>query len=486
MKTNVLIVSPVIEFRELVCQALNETGLYEVHEGNDQDSSIEVLRSNPNCRFALLDTNLGDHAIIELSNSIRNQKWDLHIVLISAEEDLTRFDDLRPWKVLHKPFPLSDLLEVLGGNWPTVINVDSSSVSSEPGLPWMLSPDHANKILTDLISRLNIHEAIITRDRTVWASTGAMSSSAIRDINLLINRQNKFEDKYDLFRYIWVDGVRKEYKLYAISILLNTVLALIFDLVTPTHDIREDANLIAEQLLLPMLPDSMNHLNSRSANKSYLLPSQHNYSFREHDTLNINSGIDHGYIKFDDLKLNPQVSNHSQPIDINQQPIIIPPGNQVIQINKLRVSSTGQSVQSPAIYLDTDLLGADLVTFSGLLTPRFADQPLKGNIAQILYSKFPQICISYGWRLWSIEISMDCVQWIVDVPPDLSPLKHVRIIKKLTSEYLAEENELYMNKNVSNDFWAAGFSITGGKHHYSSTEVESFVHKIRLAYQIFQ
>ncbi len=448
MRTSILIVTGSADFGDLVCQALRETDAYDVHGCSELFAAISLLKKHPESPFAILDTALGDRILIDIAKSLRKIKWDLNIVLVANDEDLARFDEIQPWKQLRKPFLLSDLLEILGSEWPTVINLEPIPVPDEMELPWMRSPNHASLILDELTHRSDIREAILIRDHQVWASTGHLKQTIVQDINRLIDRQMNFEKNYDLFRYVRFDTVRQEFGLYAKFILFNAILALIFDLVTPTNRMRQHANLLADRLARPLLSD------------------------REDPTEQTRSAILNGNTQ----NINSLLTANSFPASIDYKQVspfyIKPPTRSIPEPSKQKTGS---------FYFEPDLFRGNMVTFSGLMTPRFETQDMRDNLIELLYRIFPQICVAYGWRLWSLEIYHECIQWIADVPISLSALEHVQIVKKATSEFLIDENAAYMSDNLSGDFWASGFLVTGGKHHYSGTELDSFLRKIRIS-----
>ena len=477
----VLVVTPSTEFGDLVCQALRDSVSSVVQSYPDKDDSIAFLKSHPDCSFAIVDVSLGDKTITDLVQTLRHIKWDVNIILVAGEEDLSRFDELHPWKQLQKPFRLDDLLILLGSNWPTVINIQPLPVKDQFGVPWLLSSRNASLILNELTQKSDVREAILIRNHRVWASTGHLKDTVVENINQMVNHQMNFEKNYDLFRYVKIDANRQEYGLYAKFIVFNAILALIFDLVTPANRMRENANLLAEQLSLPLLSDRDRNQHSHPnnyPNHDYLAGRtlEPNFVGRDNRSMSLDYSITTG-IESGNISYAPAISvdtgfstraTYGWPIDDLKR--VVKPE----RINQVLRKSGGRP-------FEPDLSSDNMVAFSGLMTPRFEAQYLQETIAEFLYKIFPQLCVAYGWRLWSFEINRNCIQWTAEVPLNVSALEHVQIIKQITSEWLSEENSLYMNGNLSGDFWAPGFLVTGGKHHYSETELFSFLRKIRLA-----
>jgi REP element-mobilizing transposase RayT len=479
----VLVVTPSTEFGDLVCQALRDSVSSVVQSYPDKKGSIAFLESCPDCSFAIVDISLGDKVIPDLVHTLRQIKWDVNIILVAGEEDLSRFDELHPWKQLQKPFRLDDLLTLLGSNWPTVINIQSVPVKEEFGVPWLLSSRNASLILNELTQKSDVREAILIRNHRVWASTGHLKDTVVENINQMVNHQMNFEKNYDLFRYVKIEAIRQEYGLYAKFIVFNAILAVMFDLVTPANRMRENANLLAEQLSLPLLSDNdriqhpqprnnpnLDYLTERSA-ESYIADHEHSSKYLDYSlTESVN-------LQYAPATVINEGTTRRTPLDW-----LIDEPKRVVKHERLNQFLR----KSNAISYDHDLLSENMVAFSGLMTPRFERQNLQENIVGFLYKIFPQLCVAYGWRLWSFEINRNCIQWTAEVPLNLSALDHVQIIKHITSEWLSEENSYYMDGNLSGDFWAPGFLVTGGKHHYSEAELFSFLRKIRLASTVLQ
>ena len=97
----------------------------------------------------------------------------------------------------------------------------------------------------------------------------------------------------------------------------------------------------------------------------------------------------------------------------------------------------------------------------------------------MLSRNLPQICISYGWRLESMEVLADCLRWVASIPPTEAIADHMQMVRRLTSASLLEDYPEYRRENFSNDFWAPGYSVIAGTRAHTPAEIEAFVRKNR-------
>jgi REP element-mobilizing transposase RayT len=90
-----------------------------------------------------------------------------------------------------------------------------------------------------------------------------------------------------------------------------------------------------------------------------------------------------------------------------------------------------------------------------------------------------QLCLAVGWRLEHLSIHSDHIQWIAGAPLTTSPAFLVRTLRQRTSRYIFTLFPSLADENPSEDFWAPGFFISGGKQTIQPHFVDSYIHEIR-------
>ena len=73
------------------------------------------------------------------------------------------------------------------------------------------------------------------------------------------------------------------------------------------------------------------------------------------------------------------------------------------------------------------------LAYTCLLLPRLPTHNLAGTVGQRLAEWLPQLCMAYGWRLESLLVQAEYLQWTVQVAPSISPGNVVRLIRQQTS-----------------------------------------------------
>jgi CheY-like chemotaxis protein/REP element-mobilizing transposase RayT len=127
---------------------------------------------------------------------------------------------------------------------------------------------------------------------------------------------------------------------------------------------------------------------------------------------------------------------------------------------------------------------ATMPTFSNLaytclLLPRLPFHNLGGYVGQRLAEWLPQLCMAYGWRLESLLIQAEYLQWTVQVAPSISPGNVVRLIRQQTSRRVFMQFPQLEVENPSGDFWASGYLIVSGSQLPSPHLVQDFIRQTR-------
>jgi REP element-mobilizing transposase RayT len=119
------------------------------------------------------------------------------------------------------------------------------------------------------------------------------------------------------------------------------------------------------------------------------------------------------------------------------------------------------------------------ITYSCLLIPRMPQHLVNSNLASYLFKWMGQLCLAFGWRLEHLSIHSDHIQWIAGAPLTTSPALLVRTLRQKTSRYIFTQFPSLADENPSEDFWAPGFFISGGKQTIQPHLVDRYIHEIR-------
>ena len=100
--------------------------------------------------------------------------------------------------------------------------------------------------------------------------------------------------------------------------------------------------------------------------------------------------------------------------------------------------------------------------YAYVLIPRLPSHRLEGDLAEKMAQWLPQLCLAFAWRLESLSIQPEFLQWMISMSPDTSPESAVSTLEKHLSERIFEEFPRLRRENPSGQFWAPGFLIING------------------------
>lgn len=119
------------------------------------------------------------------------------------------------------------------------------------------------------------------------------------------------------------------------------------------------------------------------------------------------------------------------------------------------------------------------LAYTCVLVPRMPGHLLVNQLSRRMMDWLPQLCIAYGWRIVSMLIQPEYLQWTVQVAPAISPGNVVRLIRQQTSRRIFAQLPQYEVDNPSGDFWAPGFLIISGTQPPSHEVVQDFIYQTR-------
>jgi putative transposase len=119
------------------------------------------------------------------------------------------------------------------------------------------------------------------------------------------------------------------------------------------------------------------------------------------------------------------------------------------------------------------------LSYAFLLIPRFSSHYLIGDIAEDLHEWMRQICVSFDWRLDSILVRPEYMQWVIYVPAATPPSRCLHTIREQTSKLIFEDFPHIKRENMSNDFWAPGFLVLVGPTPHPPDMISEFIRLTR-------
>jgi len=253
MTLSLLVVTSQPRFGEHIRQSLEKTSpaLVEI-----VDDRVEALYKLQHQKFThvFLDTDLKTSSILDLGFALRENNPGLRLVIISANQIPPRFDALRPWTLLRKPFFLPDLLRVLTEDERPELPLPrteepllkaENAAEKEETLSWMQDVRKAAQHLTRLTLESSAQAALIIRHGEMWAYAGQFSEAASAELVNIVGQDKKTGD---LLKFLRLETTQAEHMLFSTELADKTNLAMIFDAETPFSAIRRQATHLAESL----------------------------------------------------------------------------------------------------------------------------------------------------------------------------------------------------------------------------------------------
>jgi len=267
MKADFIVVTPQASFGELIRQSPSDTGSFRIHMASDKAQAI-LAAENENCSLALLDMELGEKELLSTGRSLRRVNPDLDLVILADEDLPPAMDAIRPWVLLRKPFYLPDFIQLIRAV-PIIPDelIDALEENNEPmsqkeieptsqdnpqvlDIPWLNDVSKAAQHLTRLTLESSAQAALITRERELWAYAGGLSQNAANELAATVSRHWDGQKGNDLLRFVRLESTKAEHMLYATSMTVDVILALVFDAETPFSTIRSQANSLARSLAI--------------------------------------------------------------------------------------------------------------------------------------------------------------------------------------------------------------------------------------------
>lgn len=523
MTKSLLIVSADTKFAQILLHGLEQEG-HRVQITRGKGETV-VRADEENSALAFLDMDLGYRAVLEIGQALRMLNPDIQFIVFSREGTTPVLDELHPWMYSPKPYYLPDLLNMLNNDSRPPYHPEDET--SQAMLPWLQDVTRAAQHLTRLTLESSAQAALITRGDSLWAYAGQLSQGAARELAVAVTRHWDGQKGSDLLRFVRLEATKAEHMLYATRLADDVVLALVFDAETPFSTIRSQAGQLVNQLSTPGPEVTEPPLSQRPLAASHDMPTEY-VPDESSDDLDIPSIAD---ILSDVPPPRPEPG--IRPLQEEQEEFIPRPApsrsrqysresSPAVHANDLMMSNQDddQTVEHVVEDFDatmpsksrkrpetpvrrpmpgeldetrphsiTEVAGRVMLepispglynlTYACLLVPRFSNHYLTGDMADRISEWLPQICIAFGWRLEFLAVRPEYVQWVLNVPPAVSPGYLMRIVRQQTSEKIFNEFPKLKRENPSGDFWAPGYLIMGGTQPHPPQLVQDYIKQTR-------
>ncbi len=435
----------------------------------------------------------------------------IQIIVISKDENSTELDEIQPCIFLRKPLLLRDLEAALGitvsqdNSAGEIFDLTALDEDSYGPIRWSRNPSLATRYLSRLIEKSSAQEALLIHNNEVWSFAGRLPEESVYELNNSINRCMAGDSNLDLAKFITLETTQTQHAVYASLILVGVILALVFDPETPLGTVRRQTKEFANNLSIldgndiPLKLDSRNYPDSMSKieekknlswKKSFPVPSFFNDEKFEpaFPTISINREI------------KPATSDQTSPDLLEQDPdkqstdalrILFPnnesdrsdgaswfkenvPDHFVNRSGNFELSSLNEFIPD-ALYN---------LTYSCLLIPRFGSHQLTNEREKQIAACIKNIHTSKGWRVELLKVTPEYLLWESNFPPNITPSKHIEIIRKQTSRLMFDNYPTFKKENPSGDYWAPGYLIIGGKNAISDQLISAFIRQNRFKHGV--
>jgi REP element-mobilizing transposase RayT/CheY-like chemotaxis protein len=529
MTQSLLIVSADTTFAQILLHGLEQEG-YRVYIAKGKGEAV-VRADEINAPLAFLDMDMGYRAVLETGQALRMLKPDMRLIVFARENTAPALDELQPWMFSQKPYYLPEILNMI--NDPSAylspsanrLSSHSRADMSDPALPWLADATKAAQHLTRLTLESSAQAALITRGDALWAYAGQLSQGAAKELAMTVTRHWDGQRGSDLLRFVRLEATKAEHMLYATRLADGVVLALVFDAETPFSTIRSQAGQLVNRLSTQSPEVQEPPVEQRPLPATYDAPTE-----RWEDDNSLDTDIpsiaeflsdvppprpepgvrpiqDEDYYEHSATTRSPQYSRESSPA-VRAQDLMLSDQDQAQTVEHVvedfDATIPSQSRRRPEtpirkprpgeldetrphsitevagrVMLEPISPGLYNLTYACLLVPRFSSHYLTGDIADRISEWLPQICIAFGWRLEYLAVRPEYVQWVLNVPPAVSPGYLMRIVRQQTSAKIFTEFSRLKKENPSGDFWAPGYLIMGGTQPHPPQLVKDYIKQTR-------
>src|SRR5664280_2035613 len=258
-KNNVLIITPYADFGAIIDQSLSNDTSLSVNVASTKNEIQASIKNKLAYDYVLLDLDLGESKVLELGFSLRGNFPNIEIILVSKKDPSMGMDELRPWKLLRKPFVQVDLDSIFhGGNKKStseakVVDLHFNEWVDITPHPWWDDEIRVTKTLVTAISDLDVQEAILFSSDDILAQAGKMDGAAVEECSKLVGNIRLEKDTSEILKPIHLKTTKTNHFIHATILAVGILLALLYDADTPLKEIRVQSRHLTQILKNPQL-----------------------------------------------------------------------------------------------------------------------------------------------------------------------------------------------------------------------------------------
>jgi len=529
-KNNVLIITPYSDFGAIINQSLSNDPSLNINVASTKKEIQAYLKNKLAYDHALLDLDLGESKVLELGFSLRGKFPNIEIILISKKEPSLGMDELRPWKLLRKPFVQSDLDSIFqdgknpSSGEPQVIDLNFKDWVDVTPHAWWEDEIRVTKTLVTAISDMDVQEAILFSSEDILARAGKMDGAAVEECSKLVGNIKLGKDTSEILKPIQLKTTRTNHFIHATILAVGILLALLYDAETPLKDIRVQSRHLTQILKNPQLsnPEGTSlpttpkvrledkqtaseteagktaNLN-RGASRTHhprLIMYSNRFRKQQKETDLLSKVEGPGSFQESQMRaeLKPSPFNTPDPGNVREPnpgtgriEIHLPPEEQqksdwLQDTLQWMGASVQGSKQERHFSLCSPEFGLVDLNYACLLIPRLKSQSLDGDITDFLKEALPELFLANGWRLEAMDIGPSFLQWLVKIPPTIAPADHISTVRMQSSHKILGNLARLNRDELLKDFWAPGYLLGSGQSLFQAEDIIEFIRLNRKHY----
>ena len=276
MLASILVATPHAAFGELLRISLEDSGQYQVRLVMSA-REIRASASKGGFHLAILDAALSDEAFVPLCLDLLEQQKGIRLIVIPPENNPSHpsLGGLLPHSYLTRPFYLPDLIHTV----TLLLNQRSAEFHEHTQIaatlpPWLAEPltlqgylERELPTTQALAGIIGLHGPTLGSG-SLRAWIGQLPGSAAQEVTNVVFRYWNHNEKTDLMRFIRLGADKKDYLIYATSLVGELVLILVYDTTEPLSQIRPQTKILAQKLAghpPEDLPPTSNHFRPDSS-----------------------------------------------------------------------------------------------------------------------------------------------------------------------------------------------------------------------------
>ncbi|MHC1781607.1 MAG: transposase [Anaerolineaceae bacterium] len=256
MAVKILVASPIISFGELVRSTLASHGNFQVMVCETGDQVLDAMTGDI-FDVLILDAAISDQPFAPLVQKIIACVPDQKIAIIPPENkpDHPLLEDVPAHGFLFRPFLDPDLLNLVQRLAAAAEEDRKNQIGGRPGsflenknrILWSKDPSAASSEMSRLLLSSSALAGLVIHNGELYVHAGRISAEASQEIKQMLS-QVKNDSEKDLVRFTFLVADDCEALVYAVSLVSDWTLALVYDVSMPLTRVRSQATAFAAHL----------------------------------------------------------------------------------------------------------------------------------------------------------------------------------------------------------------------------------------------